>query len=87
MRPAAVVVTVGLLAGLAMVCGTVLILAGRVDGGSFALLLGSFVSPVVMILLSAQVADVQKKVNGQMTAMVQKIPDQGTASTKDVESA
>lgn len=75
MRPNIVVIVAGLLAALAMVCGTVLILAGKVEGGSFALLLGSFVSPVVMILLSAQVADVQKKVNGHLTELTAKIPD------------
>lgn len=76
MRPTIVVVVTGLLAALAMVCGTLLIMADKIQGNQYALLLGSFVSPVVMILLSAQVADVQKKVNGHMTELVSKIPSQ-----------
>ena len=75
MRPTIVIVTTSCLAALAMVCGTILILAGKIDGGSFALLLGSFVGPIVTILLSVQMADVQRKVNGQMTSLVAKIPD------------
>lgn len=76
MRPLIVVVTTSILAGLAMICGTVLIAMGRIEGEGFAPLLASFVGPIVMILLSVQVGDVQTKVNGHMTRLI----DQATAA-------
>jgi hypothetical protein len=82
-RPATVVWAVTLLAGLSLVCVTVLIAIGKVDGGNFAVLIGSFLAPVVMILLSvqqqqtqAELREVHDKVNGNMSALIAKVPDQ-----------
>jgi hypothetical protein len=71
-----VVLAVTALAALAMLCATALILAGKLEGSAYAVLIGSFLSPVVMILLSAQMGDVQQKLNGHMTELISKVPTQ-----------
>ncbi len=88
-RSTVVVWAVTGLSALVIVCATVLIALDRISGTEFGILVTSFLAPVVMILLSAQVSTLAKKVdtvdakvdtvnqnvNGHMTSLIAKIPE------------
>jgi len=80
-RSSVVVWAVTGLASLVMVCMTVLVALDRIEGTAFVAIIGSFLAPVVMILLSVQqqatdrkVDQVREQVNGHMTSLISRIP-------------